>query len=126
MSTLFFASTCCQLSATLAKQMCSSHSDRWPLLIMLIHNKGDFTFFLANYHNSLAIKLPNKKMEGEICKQKKNIVRLFWLYLECVNKLTINREGFFFQEVLHYLWSLMLLCNACRLCLVVVGVRLGT
>lgn len=63
MSTLSFASTCCQVSATSAKQMCSSHCDRWPLLIMLIHNKGDFTFFPANNHKSLAVKLPNKIME---------------------------------------------------------------
>lgn len=44
---------------------------------MLIHNKGDFTFFLANNHNSLAVKLTNKKMEMKsregknICKSKK-------------------------------------------------------
>lgn len=30
---------CCQVTPASAKQMCSSHCDRWPILIMLIHNK---------------------------------------------------------------------------------------
>ena len=30
---------CCQVTVASAKQMCSSHCDRWPVLIMLIHKK---------------------------------------------------------------------------------------
>lgn len=46
---------CCQVTVASAKQMCSSHCDRWPILIMLMQNKRASPS--RNDHTSLNVKL---------------------------------------------------------------------
>lgn len=86
----FFCLRAVKSVQTSAKQMCSSHCDRWPLLIMLIHNKRG-TFFCANMHKSrrrreLArmrkMEMKEREEGGGVKKNRQRNVRVFLLYLE--------------------------------------------